>query len=197
MKRRLIGSVTVAILFILACVSFGGAVILVRLDALTTKADVQLEEDSSIGGWSIFLGYPINRWLIERVGDTDSLALREAYALLAQYKVQDAADILRKLADSEDKKLASISFTLSGKILVFQALQNNDEKLFEAARQLFAKAIVLDPSNEDAKRNLELLSVSRNAQGGSQADQENQNGDLPLDVLPGSGGGTPNDYSNY
>jgi hypothetical protein len=195
MKRRLIGFATAAILFMLACLSFGGAVILARLDSLVTKADVQLEAGSPMG-WRVFSEYPINEWLIERIGYADSLALRKAYVLLAQEKVQDAADILRKLADSEDKKIASISSTLLGKILVFQALQAKDERLFEAGRQLFAKAVVLDPTNEDAKRNLELLSILSNA-GGNQPGQENQNGDLPLDVLPGSGGGTPNDYSNY
>lgn len=203
-RRRLIGSAVAVLLLLIAASFFGGAITISRLNSLVAKSDASLEAQGNITRWRSFYKYPVNPWLVELSGYGEYLELRKAYVLLADKETaQEGVTLLRKLTESGDKKLASLALTWLGNITFGQALANEDGRMFEVARQMFARAAVLDPGNEDAKYNLELLNALRNALGGidnstsEDGESEKIKKTLPIDELPGSEGGQPGDYSGY
>jgi len=202
-RRRIIG-LAVAVVFLLFAASFfGSAIVISRINSLIAKSDALLETDASGSEWRSFLNYPVQSWFVERVGYGDALKLRKVYVLLEDGKTDEATTLLQDLADSENHKIASFALNMLGVIVTHQATTDKDDKMFELARQMFAKASVLDPSNEDAKHNLELLSQLRRISGSQPGenrnshDGEDSSGNLPLDELPGNEGGKPGEYSGY
>ncbi len=198
-RRRIIGFAIAILLLVFAGVLISGAIVISRMNSLIAKSDASLEAQGLVGDWRSFLGYDINRWLVEQMGQGDGLKLRNVYVLLAENQTEAAVNQLQELANSKNHQIASIALNELGIITASQALSNQDSQLLERALQLFAKASVLDPENENAKHNLEFLSSLRNSEGKSQDSGQNKqdNGDLPLDTLPGIPGGNPGKYSDY
>lgn len=198
-RKRLIGTAMAILLLLLAASFFNGAIAISRVNSLIAKSDARLETDFSTDNWRSFLQQPVQYWFVETMGYGDSLELRKIYVLLDEGKIQDAWVILENLIDSEDNELSSLALTLFGKIAALQAIQNSDREMFESARQMFGRASVLNPENEDAKYNLELLSVLQKVlwdDSDSSLEDKESNG-IDLDELPGSEGGKPGQYSGY
>lgn len=138
------------------------------------------------------------------LGADDDLRVREALRLAtaadrSHYRLDNgvavetlrarAQDALARVASGSDRGAASQARTLLG-ILAFDSSANgSDQSGVDAALAAFTDAVRADPSNVDAKYDLELLLRQSSVQG-TRTGQGDQGG-FGRGTRRGSGGGTP------
>ncbi len=190
-------TLVISLLFLLLALSlFSGAIIISRVNTVIITSDALLEKREN-KNWFALWQNKINHWLINWMGDENELNLR-LYAANVSENTQKANVYLQKLSQSDNPKIASLALTWIGNIYVFQGLANQDEKLLELAIQIFTKAVVLDPNNEYAKHNLELLISLPSKEGGNEDKNDNSSGnDEDENQPPSQKGGEEGEYSEY